>query len=100
MKRLVFSAATLAILFGITNAPSSKAQNVSTHALVVCTPSAGMYWNPTSDEQQKIRQLPYGNKIGFRYRYNTEWDVIEDYGTQYDRWGFMRHACVGSYNSW
>lgn len=73
--------------------------NVSVHALVVCTPVAGLYENP--DTRRKIRNLPYGKKIGFRKHVNAEWSVIEVYGAPSEgRWGFIRRSCVGSLNSW
>lgn len=73
--------------------------NVSVHALVVCTPAAGLYENP--DSRRKIRNLPYGKKIGFRKHVNAEWSLIEVYGAPSEgRWGFIRRSCVGSLNSW
>lgn len=78
---------------------ASPGENVSIHARVVCTPVAGLYENP--DPRRKIRNLPYGKKIGFRGHINAEWSRVEVYGAPNEgRWGFMRRSCVGAFNSW
>jgi hypothetical protein len=78
---------------------SQPGGNVSVHARVVCTPSAGLYENP--DNRRKIRQLPYGKKIGYRGHINSEWARVEVYDSPSEgHWGFIRRVCVGSFNSW
>lgn len=80
-------------------AHAAVGQNVSVHARVKCKPVAGLYENP--DTRRKIRNLPFGQKIGYRGDINSEWARVEVYGAPSEgRWGFMRRACVGSFNSW
>jgi hypothetical protein len=75
---------------------------VPRHAIVVCQ-SATLYENYDSAHGpvNPKRVLAYGNKIGHTpgaHPVYNGWAASFDFGP--NDWGFLRHECIGGYDSW
>jgi hypothetical protein len=92
---------TAALATGL--APAAQADPVvPRHAIVVCQ-SATLYENYDSvhGPVNPKRVLAYGNKVGHTpgaHPVYNGWAASFDFGP--NDWGFLRHECIGGYDSW
>ncbi|MFI6230364.1 hypothetical protein ACIBCR_23995 [Micromonospora echinospora] len=94
------TAGALTIPLGATAAHADPV--VPRHAIVVCQ-SASFYANYDSagGPTGLKRTLYYGNKIGHTpgaHPVYNGWAASFDFGP--NDWGYLRHECIGGYDSW